>query len=369
MDSAAWMRHALALAARGLGQTWPNPTVGCVLVKDGALIGEGHTAKGGRPHAEPLAIEAAGENARGSTAHVTLEPCAHHGQTPPCTDALIKAGISRVFISLEDPDPRTRGQGIARLQKAGIQVHTGLMASEAAKLNAGFLSRITRGRPIITLKLATTIDARIATSTGESRWITGPMARIFVHHLRATHDAILIGSGTARADNPMLDVRDLGPMAPKPVRIVLDGGLITPLTSKLAETANTHPTWLLTRSEPDPARQAAWQSAGAEIVESPATSERLIDLPQALQSLGRRGITRVLCEGGGALAASLLREGLVDELITITAAKAIGGDGIPAIAPLGIEALKDIPAFTQTEIRPLGPDTMIRWIPTPPSFP
>ncbi|MEO0911708.1 MAG: bifunctional diaminohydroxyphosphoribosylaminopyrimidine deaminase/5-amino-6-(5-phosphoribosylamino)uracil reductase RibD [Pseudomonadota bacterium] len=363
MNDEAWMRHALRGAAHGLGTTWPNPSVGCVLVRESRLISEGYTAPGGRPHAEVQAL--AGTDARGATAYVTLEPCAHHGQTPPCTDALIAAGIARAVIAVEDSDPRVKGQGQARLEAAGIAVEAGLMAAEAREINAGFFKRVEEGRPYLTLKLATTLDARIATRTGESQWITSPMARLYAHHLRAHHDAVLIGAGTARADNPSLTVRGLG-LARKPVRIIADASLSLPLTSHLAQTAAEHPLWLLTRAGLPPERIRTFADLGAKVLETPTGETGRLDLAKALKLLAEQGLTRILCEGGGQIAAALLRAGLVDQLIRIEAGTLIGADGLPAIGPLSLEGLKDAPAFRLTEARPLGPDRLSIWQPSPP---
>ncbi len=218
-DDPRHMAHALGLARRGLGRVWPNPAVGCVLVKGSRVLGRGFTQPGGRPHAETVALAAAGEGARGATAYVTLEPCAHHGRTPPCAGALAAAGVARVVTAIEDPDPRVSGRGHAMLRAAGIAVTEGVLAEEARALQRGFLSRVVRGRPMVTLKLAASLDGRIATAAGESRWITGPGARARVHAMRAMHDAVMVGAGTARADDPMLTVRGLG-VDHQPVRVV-----------------------------------------------------------------------------------------------------------------------------------------------------
>ncbi|TMV78731.1 bifunctional diaminohydroxyphosphoribosylaminopyrimidine deaminase/5-amino-6-(5-phosphoribosylamino)uracil reductase RibD, partial [Thioclava sp. BHET1] len=239
-----FMRLALGLGARGLGQCWPNPAVGCVIVRDGRIVGRGWTQPGGRPHAEVRALMQAGEAARGATAYVTLEPCAHHGKTPPCSEALIAAGVARVVTALEDPDPRVAGGGHAKLRAAGIAVVEGVEAEAAARDHRGFLNRVVTGRPMLTLKLATSFDGRIATASGESRWITGPEARHFVHALRHNHDAVLVGGGTARADDPALTVRGFGDVR-QPVRVVAARRLDLPLDGQLARTAGAVPVWLL----------------------------------------------------------------------------------------------------------------------------
>lgn len=323
------MDHALRLARRGLGNVWPNPAVGCVLVVGGRIVSRGWTQPGGRPHAERMALNIAGPAARGATAYVTLEPCAHHGRTPPCAEGLIHAGVARVVTALTDPDPRVAGRGHAMLRAAGIEVTEGLRAQAAAALQRGFLSRVTLGRPMVTLKLATSFDGRIATASGESRWITGEAARRHVHLLRLTHDAVMVGAGTARADRPALNVRGFGPVR-QPVRVVLANGAIPPLPP---DGVDHGPLWVL----PGP----------------PA---------EALAELGRRGITRVLCEGGGQLAAALLAEGLVDELVGHTAGVILGGDGRAAVAPMELAALADAPRFRLAETRALGGDVFHRWV-------
>ena len=363
MADARWMRSALALARRGLGQTAPNPAVGAIIVKDQYVIGRGSTAAGGRPHAETIALEQARSQAAdlsGATAYVTLEPCAHHGRTPPCARALVDAGIARLVCPLSDPDPRVAGRGFAVLRDAGVTVETGLMAAEARRVNAGFLSRIKRGRPHVTLKLATTLDGRIATRTGESRWITGPAARHRAHLMRAEADAILIGAGTARADDPMLDVRLPGLAAHSPVRVVADGSLSLPLTGRLAASARDIPLWVLHRPGVGPDRVEAFASAGAEPIEVVA-KDNVLAVDVALAALAERGITRLVCEGGGRLAASLLAAGLVDEIALFGAGKIIGGDGRPAVGGFGLSRLGDSPDFRLDRIEKVGPDTLSVW--------
>jgi diaminohydroxyphosphoribosylaminopyrimidine deaminase / 5-amino-6-(5-phosphoribosylamino)uracil reductase len=338
------MRAALALARRGLGNVWPNPAVGCVIVKDGRVVGRGWTQPGGRPHAETEALARAGAAAKGATAFVSLEPCSHHGKTAPCADALIAAGIARVVAAIEDPDPRVAGAGFARLRRARIAVDTGLCASEAAELNAGFFSRIRQGRPLVTLKLATSLDGRIATATGESRWITGAAARERAHLLRATHDAALVGTGTASADDPQLTCRLPGLAARSPVRVVLDRTLRLPPTLRLF-TEDPALTWVVALPSADPVRKAALARRGVEVVPVDADASGGLDLGAALRQLADKGVTRLLVEGGSALAAALLRAGLVDRLVWMRAPMAIGGDGVPAVAPLGLEALSFAPRF------------------------
>lgn len=350
------MQAALGLARRGLGSVWPNPTVGCVIVKDGRVAGRGWTAKGGRPHAETVALAQAGAAAAGATAFVTLEPCSHHGKTGPCADALIAAGIARVVVAIEDPDPRVSGRGLARLRDAGLAVELGPGAAAAAEINAGFFHRIIDGRPLVTLKLAASMDGRIATTNGESRWITGESARAAGHRLRAENDAIMVGSGTALVDNPELTCRLPGLEERSPVRLVMDGHLRLPLTSKLVAGAADHPTWLVTREGNDPERLQAFAACGVEIIEvSPAPNGK-IDLPLALGELAERGLTRILVEGGGHLAAALLKDDLVDRLAWFRAPILLGGDGLPSIASFGIDRLASAPRFTRLASAELGSD-------------
>lgn len=355
----AHMAHALGLARRGLGRVWPNPAVGCVIVREGRVVGRGWTQPGGRPHAETVALAQAGAAARGATAYVTLEPCAHHGRTPPCAAALIAAGVARVVSAIEDPDPRVAGRGHAMLRAAGIAVETGLLAAEAAELQRGFLTRIRFGRPMLTLKLATSLDGRIATAAGESRWITGPEARRRVHAMRAAHDAVLVGAGTARADDPALTVRDLG-TDHQPVRIVATRGLDLPLDGVLARTAREVPVWLLHGRSASPAARYAWQDRGVRLCE---TAERAgaLDPEAMLSALGAAGLTRVFCEGGGRLAAAFLAAGLVDALAVFSGGLALGADGRAGVGPLGLTALAEAPRFHLRSVERLGPDTLGLW--------
>jgi diaminohydroxyphosphoribosylaminopyrimidine deaminase/5-amino-6-(5-phosphoribosylamino)uracil reductase len=352
------MRAALALARRGLGTVWPNPAVGCVLVKDGRVVGRGWTQPGGRPHAETEALAMAGRSAHGSTAYVTLEPCAHHGKTPPCAEALISAGVVRVVIAVQDPDSRVAGKGVEMLIRAGVKVVEGVLEQEASEVNAGFFKRVTTGRPLVTLKLASTLDGRIATHSGESRWITGSAARTVAHLLRAEHDVIMVGSGTALHDDPDLSCRLPGLEECSPVRVVVDGRLRLPLTSRLVATANDVPTWVLTLEGCDHARREAFEDAGVDLVEVPAGADGSIDLEIALEALAESGVTRVLVEGGAHLAAALLRADLVDRLIWFRAPRLMGGDGLAAAVAFGVDHLAQTPRFERVEVRPVGDDLM-----------
>lgn len=359
-EDAGWMRVALGLARRGLGRVWPNPAVGCVLVRDGVVVGRGHTADGGRPHAEARALADAGPLARGATAYVTLEPCAHTGRTPPCTGALIGAGVARVVVAVGDPDPRVDGRGFAMLREAGIAVDVGCLADEAAEVNRGFLSRLTLGRPMLTLKLAASLDGRIATAAGESQWITGPAARAAVHLMRAQSDAVLVGAGTARSDDPRLDVRGLG-IAARPVRVVASAGLALPRDGHLARTAGEAPVWLAHGPAATAEARAAWTGLGATLIEVPEVARGGLDLGAVLRGLGARGVTRVLCEGGGRLAAALMQADLVDDLAWHGAGIALGADGLPAVGALEMAGLAAAPRFRLVETRALGADVCSRW--------
>lgn len=354
-----WMRLALALGTRGLGQTWPNPAVGCVIIKQGRVLGRGWTQAGGRPHAERMALAQAGGAATGATAYVTLEPCSHTGKTSPCADALMDAGIARVVAATHDPDSRVAGKGFERLRAAGIELRTGVLEAEAKQANIGFLMRVVKNRPAVTLKLASSLDGKIATSAGESQWITGTASRAYVHFLRASHDAVMIGSGTSVADNPSLTVRLNGLENRAPVRVILDRNLSTPAHNHLGLTSKDIPVWMC--HGPD-ANTQDWAETGAELIPCMLKND-MLSIPDILSKLAGKGITRVFCEGGGKLAASLIREGYVDRLITMTAGIAIGADGTPNLGALGVDALTQAPRFELISQRRFGPDLMAEWQP------
>jgi len=354
-----FMALALALGRRAQGRTWPNPAVGCVLVRDGQIVGRGWTADGGRPHAEIRALAQAGGKARGATAYVTLEPCSHHGKTPPCAQALIDAGIAEVVAAIGDRDPRVNGAGFAMLRAAGISITTGVRAEEARHDHAGFFLRITEHRPFITLKLANSFDGRIATASGESQWITQAPARRAVHALRARHDAIMIGGGTARHDDPTLTVRDLG-IAHQPVRLILAKDLNLPDNSALEQTLDSAPVWLCHSGGLSEKRRMHWQKIGAELIECRVQDDEIV-LSETLKDLASRGLTRVLCEGGGRLAASLIKENLVDEIVGFQAGMIIGAEGQPAIGPMEIEHLQNANRYELVTTTAVGPDVMNLW--------
>ena len=349
------MAIAIALGKRGLGHCWPNPAVGCVIVNNGMIVGRGTTRPGGRPHAEVVALGQAGERARGGTAYVTLEPCAHYGQTPPCADALLVAGVRRVVIACDDPDPRVDGRGIVKLQSAGVEVVLGIGAEAAAADLQGFFLRVREGRPLFTLKTATSAGGRIALASGVSQWITGPEARAMGHALRASHDGILVGKGTALTDDPMLTVRLPGLTGQSPVRILLDTELAVPATSRLAETASKLPVWVVTLNTGMAAE--TWAECGAEII-NPADMKPLT----IARALGEKGLTRVLIEGGGQVAGSFLRHGLVDRIEWFRSSRIIGADGRAAIAPLDLDDLDESNKFRREAIHTLGRDCWERYV-------
>lgn len=353
------MRHALALGRRGLGNVWPNPAVGCVIVNGERIVGRGWTQPSGRPHAETRALAQAGSAARGATVYVSLEPCAHQGQTPPCADALVRAGVARVVSAMGDPDPRVAGRGHAMLKEAGIRVETGLGEAAARFDQRGFLSRVQAGRPMVTLKLASSFDGRIATASGQSRWITGPAARHAVHAMRLTHDAVLVGGGTARADDPVLSVRRMGDIR-QPVRIVAARKLVLPKKGRFEASIPLGPLWLLHGPEASTTARSYWTDRGARCIEVAVTSGRLA--PRAmLTALGDAGLTRVFCEGGGSFAASLLQAGCVDRLVGFTAGLALGAEGRPSLGALGLDDLAAAPRFRLIESRALDGDVLHLW--------
>ena len=351
------MDAALALGRRGWGQVWPNPAVGCVLVRNGRVVGRGWTQTGGRPHAETEALHRAGALAAGATAYVTLEPCSHHGRTPPCADALVAAGVARIVAAIADPDPRVSGQGVARLRDAGLKVVLGVREAEARADHAGFMMRITAGRPLVTLKLASTLDGRIATTAGESRWITGSVARAHVHRLRAEHDAVMVGIGTVLADDPDLTCRLPGLADRSPVRVVVDSHLRLPPRARVL--AGPVPTWVACTAMSAAGAAATFLAArGVEVIPVASGDDGRPRPAALLAALGARGLTRLLVEGGGQLAAALLRQGLVDRLVWFQAPKIIGGDGVPAVAPFGLDRLADCPVFRRTQTMTVGEDLM-----------
>ncbi|GAB0115704.1 riboflavin biosynthesis protein RibD [Acidisoma sp. C75] len=336
------MLAALGEARGALGTTAPNPAVGCVIAQGEAIIARGATQPGGRPHAEAVALAEAGAAARGATAYVTLEPCSHHGRTPPCAAALIAAGIGRVVVAYaHDPDPRVQGRGIAMLRAAGIVVDTGLMEQDAAEILRGFLTAQRMGRPWLTVKLGVTLDGCIATRGGESRWITGPGARQVVQRMRAEHDAVLVGIGTVLADDPGLRCGIAGFEDRPRWRVVADSALRTPPASQLVRQAARHPLVLLAAEDAPPARAAALRDAGVSLLSIPRGADGTLDLAAGLAALKTLGLTSILNEGGAKLAGGLFRAGLVDRLAWHRAPLLLGDSGLPALQGLGISRLAD----------------------------
>jgi len=326
-----WMRRSLTLARRALGRSWPNPPVGCALAKGGRLVGAGHTAPGGRPHAEAVALAEAGDAARASTAYVTLEPCAHHGSTPPCADALLRAGVARCVIALEDPDPRVAGGGAARLQENGVQVEFGLLAEEAAEFLRGHRNRLLQGRPWVNLKLAATLDGSVGGSDRSRRQITGERARAWTEGQRTEHDGVLTGIGTVLADDPLLLPCNPALAARPPVRIVIDARLQTPPSSRLVRSAGSAPLWLVHGPSAAPERQAALRTGGARLLQAPIDSRGAVQLRPALERLAAAGLTSLLVEAGPRLAASLLGDALIDQVVWLSAGRLHGPGGLPAV--------------------------------------
>ena len=356
------MSIALTLARRHTGRTGGNPSVGCVLTADidgePRIVGRGVTALGGRPHAETQAIANAVAPVADCTAYVSLEPCSHQGKTGPCCDALIAAKVGRVVIALEDPNPKVAGQGIRKLKDAGIDVEVGVMAAEARATSAAFLTRMEKSRPLVTLKVATSLDGRIAAHTGASQWITNEMARRRAHLLRATHDAIMVGSNTALMDDPLLTCRIEGLEDHSPIRVIADGRLRLPLTSKMVRSADERSTIILTLKGGDRTREQAYADCGIDVITVSPGEDGLMDMKSALDSLAERGVNSVLVEGGAHLASSLLQNELVDRLVWFRAPSIIGGDGTGAVAPLGVDHPDRAPNFHLIESRRLGDNVM-----------
>lgn len=366
MTDERYMARALELARRGRFTTMPNPNVGCVIVRDGEVVGEGWHQRAGEPHAEVHALRMAGEKARGATAYVTLEPCSHHGRTPPCCDALIAAGVSRVVAAMQDPNPQVAGRGLYRLQQAGIAVSHGLMMAEAEALNRGFLKRMRTGFPWVQLKLGASLDGRTAMASGESQWITSPEARRDVQRLRAQSSAILSSSATVLADDPSLTVRwrELAPETQslldestlrQPLRVIVDSqNRVTPQHKLITQPGET---WLM-RAAPD---QLAWPESVTQIAVPPRGEQ--LDLVALMMLLGKRQVNSLWVEAGASLAGALLQAGIVDELIVYLAPKLLG-DAARGLCQLpGLEQLADAPAFSFSDVRQVGPDLRLTLTP------
>jgi diaminohydroxyphosphoribosylaminopyrimidine deaminase/5-amino-6-(5-phosphoribosylamino)uracil reductase len=350
----AYMKMALDLSRRGLGRTSPNPSVGCVIVKDGHVIGRGWTSDGGRPHGEINALQQEND-VRNATVYVTLEPCAHHGNTPPCAEALVEAGVSKVIVATGDPDTRVSGKGIEILQNAGIEVFEGLMKEEADKINQGFFLKVTDKRPLITVKIASSEDGKIAKIKDEQSWVTGPGARMRGHLYRANHDAILVGINTVLIDDPMLDCRIAGLSSQSPIRIILDSHLRLRTASKICETAREIDTWVMTLCQ-DREKITSLEAKGISVIKIDKNAEGRISLTHVSEVLAKRGITRLLSEGGAQVNASLIKEGLVDHLIWFKSTESIGATGVNALYDISITELGDYLNLTLIDEGVVGED-------------
>ena len=348
-----FIRAALHLARRGLGNTAPNPAVGCILVKNSIVVGRGWTQPGGRPHGEAMALAQAGDAAHGATAYVTLEPCAHHGQTPPCANALVDAGVARVVVAISDPDDRVSGKGVKILKDAGIAVVENVLRDQAWRANLGFFKRITQNRPAFTLKLATSQDGRIPPkgAMGDDKWITSPGARDRGHLLRAQHDAVLFGIGTVLDDDPTYTCRLKGLEPQSPVRVLLDSKLALPEGCKLLRSLNDAPLWIITGENANPARIQTLEKQGVTVIKAPDTRP---DPIWVAGELARRGLNRVLIEAGPTVASSFLQAGLVDEIDWFRAQKVLGEQGVPAFHGFDLEKL----ALAPQAVLQAGPDQL-----------
>jgi diaminohydroxyphosphoribosylaminopyrimidine deaminase / 5-amino-6-(5-phosphoribosylamino)uracil reductase len=360
-DDERWMEAALNLGERSLGLAAPNPAVGALLIKDGAVVGRGVTAPGGRPHAERIAIAEAGEAARGATLYVTLEPCSHFGGTPPCADAIVEVGIARVVSPMDDPNPRVAGQGHARLRDGGVLVTVGPGSAQARRDHRGHIMRVTAGRPCVTLKLAETADGYASGGPHDPRLrITGQIANLRVQIMRATHEAIMIGVETALADDPALTVRLPG-LDRKPWRVVLDTRLRLPTGSRLARSARDLPTLAISGPQAPKDAAARLVDCGVVVESVGLGPEGHVDLTEALRALSARGVTRVFSEGGPRVAARLIEFGLADDIVVITAEKPLGRPGIPSLSEEARAGLMDPERYRPVQTMIYGPDTMRVW--------
>jgi diaminohydroxyphosphoribosylaminopyrimidine deaminase / 5-amino-6-(5-phosphoribosylamino)uracil reductase len=359
-EDARFMALAFALGRRGLGRTWPNPAVGAVVVKDGVILGRGWTQPGGRPHAETAALARAGAAARGATLYVTLEPCSHHGRTPPCTDAIIASGIVRVVSALVDPNPEVAGAGHWRMARAGIEVEIGLGAEEARRVHAGHIRRVEDGRPQVMLKLAVSADEKVGLADRRPTAITGGRTRNVVHRMRAMNDALVTGIGTALADDPLLTCRLPG--MPSPVRIVLDRTLRLPLAGRLVASARQVPLWVVTADGAPREREEALAARGVKVLRVIETSATLdnaaVDLATVLKLLAEQGITRLMVEAGPILATAFLRADLVDEAVLFRSPTIIGPDGIDALDGVPLSALTQSPRLKAVGSEAVGADSV-----------
>jgi diaminohydroxyphosphoribosylaminopyrimidine deaminase/5-amino-6-(5-phosphoribosylamino)uracil reductase len=358
-DDVTYMQQALRLAREGAGYVSPNPLVGCVIVQAGQVVGQGYHQRFGGPHAEVHALQEAGAQARGAVLYVNLEPCCHTGKTPPCAEAIVRAGIGRVVMALRDPNPLVAGGGLVRLYAAGIPVTSGVCEAEARELNEAFLKYITARRPFVTLKCAITLDGKIATRTGASRWITGAAAREVVHRLRHATDAILVGIGTVLQDDPQLTTRLPDRPGVNPLRIVVDSTLRLPAQAQVANTAACR-TLVATTAPATGAQQQRLSAQGLEIVTLPAYDDGRVDLDALLQHLGTRQIASVLVEGGATLSAALLQRRLVDKVLFFVAPKVIGGDGLSVVGACGVETMEQVIRLRDLKGHNIGEDMLLQ---------
>jgi diaminohydroxyphosphoribosylaminopyrimidine deaminase/5-amino-6-(5-phosphoribosylamino)uracil reductase len=350
-----FMSRALELAARGLGRTHPNPAVGAVVARGGRILGEGYHRRAGAAHAEVIALRRAGPKVAGGTLYVTLEPCAHFGRTPPCVDAVLKAGVARVVVGTLDPNPLVRGRGARRLRRAGIEVTVGVLGAPCRRVLAGYLTMVTAGRPLVVLKLAASLDGRIAIPTGGSRWITGAVARRRAHEMRNRLDAVLVGGRTIRTDDPRLTCRLPG--GRDPIRVVLDGQLRVSPRSRVIRVRSRAPTWIVTRPDAPARRAAALERAGAEVIRVPGHGP--VQLRRVMRELGRRGVTSVLVEGGATVAAATLRARVADRVVLFLAPILIGGDGVPAIGALMTSRVARAVQLKHVRVERVGGDLVV----------
>ena len=353
------MQSAMALAADGAGWVSPNPLVGCVIVKDSEVVGSGYHQRFGGPHAEVHALREAGNRAKGAVLYVTLEPCCHTGKTPPCVDAILQAQVGRVVVAMQDPNPRVDGGGLFRLESAGIEVSVGVCEAEARQLNEAFVKYITTGRPFVTSKSAITLDGKIATRSGASQWITGEAARAAGHQLRHANDAILVGIGTVLQDDPQLTTRLPGQRGANPLRIVVDSTLRLAPMAQVADVAQDRRTLIATTDQATDAKVRALQELGVEVIRLPACGDGRVNLDALCTVLGERGVASVLVEGGAALTAALLKQGLIDKMVFFVAPKIIGGDGISVFGPCGVDTMEQALSLRDLTSRRVGGDVML----------
>ncbi len=359
------MKRALTLARKGIGKTTPNPAVGCVIVRDGRIVGEGWHKKAGTPHAEVHALAMAGNAARGADVYVTLEPCCHTGKTPPCSDALIRAGVKRVVAGMADPNPLVNGGGLNALRRAGIETVSGVLEDDCRAINRPFIKHVTSGHPFVTYKCAITLDGKVATVTGDSRWISCDESRKFVHRLRSRCDAVMVGVDTIITDNPQLTVRHV--KGRNPLRIIVDSTLRTPcsvgvLSGPLAKMT------IIATTETNPRIHRRYQKSGATVLVCRRLDGR-VDLADLWGHLGKRGIQSILLEGGSRLAAEALKQGLIDECIFFYAPKVIGSDGFSPFAVTGITGMAQAIPFTNLKVQRMGSDVMVTTRPEKPCLP